>query len=308
MPKTMSMPVVRVPGGERIALPPPGPGKSDQVAHQFLNQLLEELRQGPLNLPCFPDIVPRIHEVLSDPDSGPDDVVRLAGTEPRLAARLLQTANTAVFNPSGKPLSTLRRAVERLGHQLVESVVMAFAIQQAKAEPALRGVAEPLGALWAKSVATASICQVIADRLKVPKDKVFLTGLLHGIGQFYILVRASQERVALADALGDYATQHHPVLGRAVMEKWGFESIMCEAVGDQHQTNHRSRSTRGADVTDLLIVSVLLADALITRRENLAHCAEVTSFAALGLSGDEAFAILQHTEHTLGSLKDALTL
>jgi HD-like signal output (HDOD) protein len=296
-------------GIAKIALPPPGKRPSDRVACEFLSTLVAELGQGPLNLPCFPEIVPRIREVLSGPDNGPEEIVRVVGTEPRLSARLLQIANSAAFNRSGKPLSNLRRAVELLGHHLIESVVMALAMAQAKAEPSLRTVAKPLGALWEKSVATASICQLLAERLGVPKDKVFLTGLLHGIGHFYILVRgAQQDSTAIEALLGDYVINNHPLLGRAVMEKWGFEPVICEAIGDQRHYKHQPRSRRGADITDTLVVSVLLADALIERRPNLQHCADVTSFATLRLSGEEAMTVLRHTEHTLGSLREALAL
>jgi HD-like signal output (HDOD) protein len=293
----------------KVALPLPGSARTDRIAHEFLNRLAEELTQGPLNLPCFPEAFPRIRKVLSDTNSGPEDIVRIAGAEPRLSARLLQIANSAAFNPSGKPLSNLRRAVELLGHHLIESVVLALAMAQAKAEPSLRTVAEPLGTLWEKSLATASICQVLAGRLGVPGDKVFLTGLLHGIGHFYILVRAGQQTsIPIEHLLGDYVANNHPLLGRAVMENWGFEPIICEAIGDQRQYEHHSRSRRGADITDALIVSVLLADTLIEKRPNLQHCANVTSFGTLRLSGEEALTILQHTEHTLGSLRDALAM
>ena len=166
--------------------------ESDQLARvkvlRFLEQITDELAAGPLNLPCFPDVVPRIRQAMADPDSTPEDVVRAAGTEPRLAARLLQTANSSVFNPTGKPITNLRVAVTRLGHHLVQSVTMAFAVQQLKAEPTLRPVASTLIQLWEKSIAVASICQVLARQLRVPADKVFLTGLLHGIGQLACLV------------------------------------------------------------------------------------------------------------------------
>jgi HD-like signal output (HDOD) protein len=296
-------------GGAKIALPLPGEHRSDHVAYEFLSKLAAELGQGPLNLPCFPEIVPRIRQVLSNPNNGAEEIVRVVGTEPRLSARLLQIANSAAFNSSGRPLSNLRRAVELLGHCLIESVVIALAMAQAKAEPSLRTVAKPLGALWEKSVATASICQVLAERLGVPKDKVFLTGLLHGIGYFYILVRgAQQDSTVIEDLVGAYVIENHPLFGRAVMQKWGFELVICEAIGDQRQYDHQPRSRRGADITDALVVSVLLADALIERRPNLQHCANVTSFATLRLSGEEAMTVLRHTEHTLGSLRDALAL
>lgn len=248
-----------------VIAPPRDRSTGQAAAFAFLQKLGDELVSGPLNLPCFPDIVPRVRQALTDPKSTSDDIVRIAGTEPRLAARLLQTANSVVFNPSGVPFSDLRHAVTRLGHHLVQSVTMAFALQQLKAEPSLRPVAKQLSALWETSVAVASICQVIANRLRVPSDKVFLTGLLHGIGYFYIMVRAAESGsgITLDASFVDFVTERHPALGRAVMEKWNFEPVMCEALGNQ--SNYERKSKRRADITDVLIASVILADALLER-------------------------------------------
>jgi HD-like signal output (HDOD) protein len=272
----------------------------------FLTRVTGELSKGPLNLPCFPDIVPRVREALGDPKSTSDDIVKIAGAEPRLAARLLQTANSAVFNPGGQPLTNLRQAVTRLGHHLVQSVTMVFAIQQMKTETSLRPVAGALGGLWEKSIAVASICQVLAQRLRVPADKVFLTGLLHGIGCFYIMVRAAgaSSGIGYDRLLADVVAERHPSVGRAVLEKWGFEAVMCEAVGSQ--LDYARKSKRAADITDVLIASVALAEALLEHNGDLGRCADINAFAALGLSSDDLTAILRHTEHTLGSLRSAL--
>src|SRR5208282_2586199 len=109
-------------------------------------------------------------------------------------------------------------------------------IQQMKTDTALRRVAKPLNDLWEKSMAVASICQVLAHHLRVPADKVFLTGLLHGIGHFYIIVRAADASKGIEyDHLPDnLVAQRHPSLGRAVLKKWAFETVMCEAVGSQN--------------------------------------------------------------------------
>jgi HD-like signal output (HDOD) protein len=306
MIEAMTSQATKVQGAAPLVIAPPADVNADAAAYAFLTQLADELAHKPLNLPCFPDIVPRIRKALSDPKSTSDDIVRIAGTEPRLAARLLQTANSAVFNPSGVPFSELRQAVTRLGHHLIQSVTMAFALQQIKAEPALKAVAKELQVLWEKSMAAASICQVLAQKLKVPADKVFLTGLLHGIGYFYIMVRAaeSSSTVKLEDLRNEFVAERHPIIGRAVMQKWGFEPVMCEAVGQQNDYAHKSK--RRADITDVLIVSVLLADALIERDGDLARCSGVSSFAKVGLTPLEIEAILRHTEHSLGSLRDAL--
>lgn len=284
----------------------PLPVTAGDPCEAFLDRIARELAVGPLNLPCFPDIVPRVRQALDDPRSTASDIVRIAGTEPRLAARLLQTANSVVFNPTGTPAPHLRAAVTRLGHHAVQSVAMVFAIQQMKTDRTLRPVAGPLADLWEKSVAVASICQVLARQLHVPADKIFLIGLLHGIGHFYIIVRAADPASPLTyDQLpAALVAGRHPLLGREVLTKWGFEPVVCAAVASQH--DHARESRRAADVTDVLIGSVVLAQALLEQDGDLVCTQGVTAFDRLGLGPAELQAVLTHTRHSLDALRDAL--
>jgi HD-like signal output (HDOD) protein len=290
-----------------MALPAPECTSSAEApALEFLSRIADDLSRGPVNLPCFPDIVPRLRGAIGDPQSTPDDLVRIAGTEPRLAARLIQTANSTVFNPSGKPLTNLRQAVTRLGHHLVQSVTMVFAIQQMKAEATLRPVAQPLSNLWEKSIAVASICQVLADQLKVPPDKVFLAGLVHGIGHFYIMVRAAEPSSGIdyGELPGDLVADRHPDMGRAVLEKWKFEPVVCDAIG--RQNDYGRSSTRAADITDVVIASVVLAESLLAGNGDLTRCGGVTAFERLRLGPRELSTVLKHTEYRLVSLRETL--
>ncbi|MCU0976746.1 MAG: HDOD domain-containing protein [Steroidobacteraceae bacterium] len=281
------------------------PGVADP-ASRFLDRITDEIADGPLNLPCFPDVVLRVRAALDDPASTADDIVKIAGSEPRLAARLLQTAGSVVFNPTGKPVPNLRVAVTRLGHNLVRSVAMVFAIQQARADPLLRGVARPLADLWEKSVAVASICQVLAEQIKVPTDKVFLAGLVHGIGHFYVIVRSAEpgSGIAYEDLPTDLVAERHPSIGRAVLAKWGFETVVCEAVA--HHRDHARQTHRAADITDVLVASVVLAEALREDGGSLGRCEGITAFERLGLGPDELRAVLVHTGHAVDSLRASL--
>jgi HD-like signal output (HDOD) protein len=288
-----------------LIIPAPA-NKNDSAAHLFLIDLAEELSGGALNLPCFPDTVPRVRQVLNDPNCSADDVVTVVAAEPRLSARLIQTANSVVFNPSGQKNSDLRLAVTRLGQDLVQSIAMAFAFQQMKADESLQNVAEPLSRLWERSLAVGSICKVLAKKMRVPSEKVFLTGLLHGIGLFYVTVRAAQPNHSwqLNRLLSPYAIQCHPFIGRAVMAKWGFEAVICEAIGNQR--NYTRRSQGKADMTDVLVASVLLAEALLERNGDLDRCTRASAFTALQLTSHDLTAVLKHTALSLQSIRDTL--
>jgi HD-like signal output (HDOD) protein len=274
---------------------------------RFLARITEDIARGPINLPCFPDIVPQVRRALDDPMTCADDLVRIAGSEPRLSARLIQTAGSVVFNPSGRPPPNLRSAVTRLGHQLVQSVVMVFAVQQLKAEPKLRNVARPLGQLWEKSITVASICQTLARELHVPPDKVFLAGLVHGIGHFYILVRAVEEgsEVTYDQLPTGLIDARHPAIGRAVLTKWGFEPGVCEAVG--RQCDYDRESALAADLTDVLIASIVLAEVMLEGHGDLTRCEHIASFDRIGFVTQELSSIIAHTEHTIGALRESLS-
>jgi HD-like signal output (HDOD) protein len=80
------------------------------TALAFLQNLATEVSDGTIDLPCFPEVVTRISRALADPDATPERIVTIVGAEPRLAARVLQTANSAAFNSAGKPLTDADRS------------------------------------------------------------------------------------------------------------------------------------------------------------------------------------------------------
>ena len=232
------------------------------TALDFLRLLAMEVSKGTVDLPCFPDVVIRIRDALADPNATIDRTVAIVGNEPRLAARLLQTANSAAFNLSGKPLTDLRSAITRLGQQLVQGAAVAYAVQQMKHAESLRSIAKPLDELWRECISVASVSQAVARHTKVSPDEAFLTGLLHGIGRLYIMVRAVGHAAQFGNdqALLDLIADWHASIGKAVLENWGFAEEMSAAVGEQAE---RERKHRGeADLSDILIASVVLSKPL----------------------------------------------
>jgi HD-like signal output (HDOD) protein len=276
------------------------------AALEFLHRLAKEVSKGTVDLPCFPEVVFRIRTALADPNTTQEKTVTIVGAEPRLAARLLQSANSAAFNHSGRPLTDLRSAITRLGHQLVQSAAMAYAVQQLKHAESLRSIAKPLSELWNECISVAAVSQEVARRTKVSPDEAFLTGLLHGIGRLYIMVRA----VAHAGKLGsdqaflDLVTDWHPSIGKAVLENWGFAEEMCNAVGDQN--DYERRWVHDGELSDILTVSVVLAAALKDPAPRIIATNTISAFHNIGITEQDCAVLLTHAEIHLGSLHEAL--
>jgi HD-like signal output (HDOD) protein len=294
----------------QTAAAPANPAASSEaeraLALAFLSSLATEVSKGTVNLPSFPDVVTRIRKALSEPNVRLSEIVKIVGTEPRLAARLLQVANSAAFNPSGKHLTDLRAAITRLGHRPVQSAVMAFAVKQLRLAPALRSISKHLNILWEQSISVASICQVIAKRTKVSPEEAFLTGLLHGIGRLYIMVRSAgkSEKIFQDPAFREMIAGWHAAIGKAVLENWGFDDHMSEAVGDQADLEHQGKND--ADLTDVLVVSVVLARVLRRPGPRSVDMEGIHSFKRLHMSSQDCSEVLRHAEHQLGSLHAAL--
>jgi HD-like signal output (HDOD) protein len=275
-------------------------------AMAFLAELATEVSKGAVNLPCFPDVVMRIRKALAEPNVSLTEIVRIVGTEPRLAARLLQAANSAAFNPAGKHLTDLRAAITRLGHRPVQSAAMSFAVKQLRLAPALRAISKPLNILWEQSISVAAICQVIARRTKVSPEEAFLTGLLHGIGRLYIMVRSVGKSDALYQdpSFVDMIASWHPAIGKAVLENWGFDQHMCDALADQD--DHERGGKTEPDLTDVIVVAVELARVLREPGPRSVDTEGIKSFGRLRLTAQNCTEILKHAEHQLGSLHAAL--
>ena len=278
------------------------------AALAFLQKLAAEVSEGSIDLPCFPDVVIRISTALADPGTTSEHVVTIVGAEPRLAARILQTANSAAFNTAGKPLTDLRSAITRLGHQMVQGTAMSYAMQQMKNEASLRTIAQPLTELWNKSIAVASISRIVAERTKLSTDEAFLTGLLHGIGNLYIMPRAATQAAELGseNAWLDLLAGWQASIGKAVLESWGFSEELCDAVGEQE--DHERRWKHEAGLSDVLIVSLLLAQTLKMPEPRTLPSEGINAFLTVKVAAADCAVILAAAEKQISLVHEALAV
>ena len=237
-------------------------GDADRdVAFTFVQALASELSGGKVELPGFPHIVARVQRVLSDDKTDAGRIVRVVGSDPVLATQLIRMANSAALNPGGVPVTDLRAAVTRVGVDTVRTATIAFAMQQLREAPTLRGLEMQLGVLWRRSVQVASLCFVVARHLTpVSADTALLAGLLQGIGRLYILTRASGHRSLFSDAAAYQAIEHdwHLSIAAALLENWGIADEIVQAV---HESENLERDSRGPlNLGDVLAVGTLLAE------------------------------------------------
>ncbi|MBS0395063.1 MAG: HDOD domain-containing protein [Proteobacteria bacterium] len=277
------------------------------LAFEFVAALASELSGGKIDLPSFPDVAIRVRRALGDDKTTIDQIVRIVGSEPALAARLLKMSNSAALNRSGRQVTELRTAIARMGYNMVRSAAISFAMAQIRASSGLKGLEKPLDALWRTSTYVAAFCYVLAkNHTGRNPDESFLAGLLHGVGRLYILTRTPRFPALLGDAasLDEIMRNWHANIAKAILENWELSEELVQAVADQDDI---SREHDGAaDLADILVCANMMAAYLETPADLVLNMSGVSSFRRLGLDAANCSKILAESRDEIEALRQAL--
>jgi HD-like signal output (HDOD) protein len=280
-------------------------GGEQRAPVEFLRRMLANIEAGTVELPAFPQVVIQVQEVLKNPNYSLQMIVRPISADPTLANRLLNMANSAAFNATGRVIIDLGVALTRLGAEKVYSVVLAHAIQDVRRLELLQSIAKPLDELWSESVAVAHFCGAVVKRLKLAMPDAFAAGLLHRVGHLYILVQLARQepslpRVTLSQDLLD---AWHPTIAKAVLKQWHVNDAVCEAVS--MQTDVLAVRSGPPALTDVLVASMRLAH----RMMNSGDTSSLSSggvLARLNLSIEECRGLIGEAEGEVRALARAL--
>lgn len=275
------------------------------AAFAFVSELAQEVSQGKIELPSFPDVAVRVRKVLADENVATDQIARVVGSDAGLAARVFTLANSAALNRSGRSVTDVKTAVNRIGHNNVRTAAVSFAIAQLRRATELRHIAKELEELWQEATTVAALAFAAASRTGVNADESMLAGLLHNVGKIYILARAHRhnslfkEPAALAQVMRDW----HANVGRAIVENWGFPEHIADAVGAHENID---RVTDQRDVTDVLTVAVMMASFFGHETDLELNMQGVKSFWRLGLDNEKCVHVMRDCAEEISALRAAL--
>ncbi len=270
---------------------------ANAIGFSFVERLAQDLKDERLDLPAFPEAVLRIQRLLESPNTTMDEVVRALGSEPALAARLLRMANSAHFRRLDDEITDLRKAVARMGFNVVRSVAVAFAMKQLRQKDAYSPeIRAELEKAWRESIEIAALSYVLAKRrTSLNPDQALLTGLLHVLGRLYILMRASTTPGLTASGMLDVVAGWHAAIAKAILESWGLPETLQEAVERQDELDLEIEG-------DVTLTDVLIAAKLLARGES-----EAGRFAALRrVAGEGAAEVLEEFAGEIAEMRTAL--
>lgn len=153
--------------------------------------------QDILLLPPLPAIALKLLQLVSREECNIEELAGLIEQDPGLAARIVGIANSAYFaRPT--PICSVADAIVRvLGLNLVRGIAIGIALSKpfdASACPAFQ-----LDRFWYRAMCSASLAAQLAPLAHLPEtahDCLFLSGLLHNLGQL-VLVHAFPGRMSL---------------------------------------------------------------------------------------------------------------
>ncbi len=276
------------------------------IAFEFVAELAQEVSAGHVELPAFPDVAMRVRKALGDENVSPEQIARIVGSEPGLAARVLALANSAALNRGSKTIGELRTAISRIGHNNVRTAAVSFAITQLRRAGDLRPITKQLEALWHEATMVAALAYAIGTRAQgVNSDEAMLGGLMHNVGKIYILARAHKHPSLFADerAMASIMRAWHSNIGKAVIENWGFPEQIAEAVGEHEDIDRHSGY---ADVTDVLTVATMMSAFFGREADMELNMQGVRAFSRLGLDNEKCAHIMRDCVDEIAALRAAL--
>lgn len=226
---------------------------------EMLTDIAKEL-SGEVVFPTYFDAVLRLRKVLHDPAETIANIAHAVSVEPLISAKLLHLANSVVFNPEGRELVDLKSAIHRLGLNAVRTASLSIVMTQLMRAKGMAEFSSITHSLWEHSIHCAAAANVIARQMTNQNaDEAMLAGLIHDLGAFYMLYRATQyeELRHRPESIKYLIVQWHESIGVSLLNALGLPDEIVEATIDHDHM--RTTPTTIRNLADVIYVANMLS-------------------------------------------------
>jgi HD-like signal output (HDOD) protein len=206
-------------------------------AYKFLRDIAQDLSRKELKFPTFIDASLGVRMALAKKDLSNIELARVVSSEPLLCARVVALANSAAVNPSGREVSDVKNAVMLVGQNAVRSLSVSLAMEQISHAKELEPFKAQARELWNHCLEVGALAFVIAKHRGLANpDEALFAGLVHDLGHFYLMWRATQfpELIAEPDELQSIIHEWHPGIGTALLQNLDLPEAITRAC-DEHE-------------------------------------------------------------------------
>lgn len=206
-----------------------------ELSHEEVQKVMSTV-----DIPSCPNAVT---DAMKEAQKDEPDLKRLADVisgDPGMSAAALKLANSPLFGASNR-ISSVRKAVERLGIQNVVCVVVASALRSS-----ITGLPEAwIDHFWKRTTMLALVASLIARRqYGISPDAAYTYALFHDAGvplmmrRFpnygELLEKCRTEHRILGDMEEEYFPCTHPIIGSLLVRNWGLPPLLGQAIRFHH--------------------------------------------------------------------------
>ena len=195
------------------------------------------------NIPPLPEVVHEILSITSKEDFSIKDLKKAIEKDPLLVAKILKVANSFMYNPYGREITSIDRAIMQLGTKNLVPIVVGLSIAGMSD---LAGKRFDKEVFWKHSYTCGHVAKRLAKRFKLPEAEAFTAGILHDIGKLilYILfpedyekaLKLSEERnLPSTEAERLVFDMDHTEAGRLVLQHWKLPKLIIDVVEHHHE-------------------------------------------------------------------------
>ena len=213
---------------------------------------LQQLHQ-PHELLVLPERFLKIRDVMMHERADAHTLAELIQTDVAIAATMLKIANSAAYNPYQKPLSSLSKAIARLGLATSAQIAMSMSLYHGIRLPV---ALQHMRYFWAHSFAVSQICALmgscLGDDAPCHQHDLFMMGLLHDVGCILMAIHLDP-RYFERDILDQHGAElcalerrmyglDHAEVGAILLQDWRCSGDFIQAVVHHHDDDSDSLS------------------------------------------------------------------
>jgi len=197
-------------------------------------RLAEVVGRGDFEVPPYPAVALKLQRIFARENYGIGEISDTITADPALTARILGLANTALYRAADE-ITTVPRAVNRLGARVVSSLALAVGLGGTTMQPSV--LFEVKYRVWRRSVTAALACQKLGPLRKLDASEAFLVGLIHGFGRSvavaaleHLLTQARPTSPLMVMQWLAIAEGERQTLALSVAERWHLPSEIVAAL------------------------------------------------------------------------------
>lgn len=281
--------------------------QSDE-ANALTFALCQEILDGSIRIPAMPDIAFKIQRLFSEDNADAAVLSNLIQTDPSLSAKLLRTANSALYRGSSA-VNSLQQAIVRMGLETLRKQVLIYAASEIFREMS-SSMKLRMQELWRGSRRVAAFSRILAGKVKgFDPESAQMAGLLSDLGEVAIaqFVQDHDQLAYTEETLTQAIASLRAQINSMLMQKWRLGDDLIVVAEESHDWFRNPADE--ADLCDLVLVARYYSFLGIRGMSDLPVLSRLPAFQKLkakGFNPGESMIFLQESQSEVEMVEDLL--